>query len=63
MQAEGSSVREDTCTRLVNIFREFQGVWCTGLVGAQGEGAGSKIGWYAEASHKEPRGLPQEAWT
>ena len=56
-------MREDTCTRLVNIFREFQGVWCMGLVGAQGEGAGSKIGWYAEASHKEPRGLPQEAWT
>lgn len=63
MQAEGSSVREDTCTRLVNIFRDFQGVWCTGLVGAHWEEAGSKIGWYAEASRKEPRGLPQEAWT
>ena len=36
---------EDICTRLVNILREFQGVWYMGMGGAQGEGSGSKIGW------------------
>lgn len=35
---------EDICTRLVNILREFQGVWYMGMGGTQGKGLEVRLG-------------------
>lgn len=45
LQAEGSSVCEDTCTRLVNIFQIIpRSLVYRTEVGAQGKGLESRLG-------------------
>lgn len=51
---------EDICTRLVNILREFQGVWYMGMGGTQGKGLEVRLGSRQRPVIKSPVGSPRE---
>lgn len=51
---------EDICTRLVNILREFQGVWYVGMGGTQGKGLEVRLGARQRPVIKSPVGYPRE---